>query len=63
MRKLSEIMHADFIRYVEEAEKKQDISLISKANAMKRKSDEKNEEVKKLDEALGLLQKKLKSMN
>jgi len=58
LKKTSEMLQKDFIKYVEEAEEKQDISLISKANAMKRKSDDKNEEVKILEETLGLLEKK-----
>ena len=63
MRKLSEILHADLIKYVEKAEKKQHISLISKASAMQQKSDENNKEVKQLEEAHGFLKKKLKSIN
>ena len=63
MRKLSEILHADLIKYVEKAEKKQHISLISKASAMQQKSDENNEEVKQFEEAHGFLKKKLKSIN
>ena len=53
MRKLSEILHDDFMEYVEEAEKKQEISLISKASAMQRKSDDNKEEFKQLEESLG----------
>ena len=63
MRKLSEILHADLIKYVEKAEKKQHISLISKASAMQQKSDENNKEGKQLEEAHGFLKKKLKSIN
>ena len=58
MRKLSEILHTDLIKCVEEDEKKQDTVYISKASGMQQKSDEDNEEVKLLEEALVFLQKK-----
>ena len=55
LRKTSEMLQNEFIQYVEEAEKKQSLSLISKATAMKGKADEKREEVTKLEKTLGIL--------
>ena len=60
LKKTSEMLQNDFVQYVEEAEKKQNISLISKATSMKRKADEKREEVKKLEKTLGILEQKRK---
>ena len=51
----------EFIQYVEEVEKKQSLSLISKATPMKRKGDEKRE-VKKLEKTLRILEQKRKLM-
>ena len=56
------MLQNEFIQYVEEAEKKQSLSLISKATAMKRKADEKREEVTELEQALGILEQKRKLM-
>ena len=58
--KTCEMLDSDFVSYVEEAEKKQDMKLISKANALKRRSEEKKEEIKKLEEAVGVLEEKKK---
>ena len=55
LRKTSEMLQNEFIQYVEEAEKKQSLFLISKATAMKGKADEKREEVTKLEKTLGIL--------
>ena len=41
LKKTSEMLQNEFIQYVEEAEKKQSLSLISKATTMKRKADKK----------------------
>ena len=60
LKKTSEMLQNDFVQYVEEAEKKQKISLISKATSMKRKADEKKEEVKMLEKTLGILEQKRK---
>ena len=38
------------------AEEKKDMSYVMKANALKRKSDESNEEVKTLEKALSILE-------
>ena len=48
---------------VEQAEKENDISLVSKANALKRKSEEKKEDVANLEGALSLLEEKKKKLN
>ena len=58
--KTCEMLDSDFVSYVEEAEKKQDMKLISKANALKRRSEEKKEDIKKLEEAIGVLEEKKK---
>ena len=60
--KTSEILQNEFTLYVEETEKQQTLSLISKATAMKRKADEKREEVTKLEKTLGKLEQKRKLM-
>ena len=62
LKKTSEMLQNEFIQYVEEAEKKQSLSLISKATPMKRKADEKREEVTKLEKTLGILEQKRKLM-
>ena len=62
LKKTSEMLQNEFIQYVEEAEKKQSLSLISKATAMKRKADEKREKVTKLEKTLGILEQKRKLM-
>ena len=56
------MLQNEFIQYVEEAEKKQNLSLISKVTAMERKADKKREEVTKLEKTLGILEKKRKLM-
>ena len=62
LKKTSEMLQNEFIQYVEEAEKKQNLSLISKVTAMERKADKKREEVTKLEKTLGILEKKRKLM-
>ncbi|XP_047123731.1 uncharacterized protein LOC124806683 [Hydra vulgaris] len=62
LKKTSEMLQFDFVKFVEEAEEKQDLGLISKANAMKRKANEKNKEIKKLELALCILEQKRKML-
>ena len=62
LKKTSEMLQNEFIQYVEEAEKKQNLFLISKVTAMERKADKKREEVTKLEKTLGILEKKRKLM-
>ena len=62
LKKTSEMLQNEFIQYVEEAEKKPSLSLISKATAMKRKPNEKREEVTNLEKTLGILEQKGKLM-
>ena len=45
---------------INEAEFQQDMSLVVKVNALKRKSTEKKEDIKKLEEVLDILEKKKK---
>ena len=56
--KISKNFHAEFPRLPEEAEKKRNFELLSKGNALKRKSQEKQDEASKLEEALQVLQQK-----
>ena len=56
------MLQNEFIQYVEEVEKKQSLSLIFKATTMKRKADEKREEVRKTEKTLGILEQKRKLM-
>ena len=61
LKETSELLQNEFIQYAE-AEKKQSLYLITKATAMKRKADEKREEVPKLEKTLGILEQKRKLM-
>ena len=56
------MLPGDFSKFVLEADEKQDLALICKANAAKRKTDEKNRETQKLGNALGILEQKRKSL-
>ena len=57
------MLQNEFIQYVEEAEKKQSLSLISKATAMKGKADEKREEVAKLEKTHIIAKEKVAKIN
>ena len=59
-RHASEMLQCDFVKFVKEAEEKQDLALISKPNSMKRKANEKSEGVKILEQARGILEQKRK---
>ena len=61
LKKTSEMLQNEFNQYVEEAEKKQSLFLIS-ATAMKRKADKKTEDVTKFEKTLGILEQKRKLM-
>ena len=56
------MLPGDFLKFILEADEKQDLALICKANAAKRKTDEKNRETQKLGNALGILEQKRKSI-
>ena len=56
--KISKNFHAEFLRLSDEPEKKRNFELLSKENALKRKSQEKQDEASKLEEALQVLQEK-----
>lgn len=60
--KTIKILDDGFVKFVETAEKETDISLVSKANAMKRKSSEKKKELEDLEEALNVLKEKRKKL-
>ena len=60
--KISKNFHTDFLRLSDEAEKKRNFELLSKGNALKRKSQEKQNEANKLEEALQVLQEKRKKI-
>ena len=62
LKKTSEMLQNEFIQYVEEAEKKQSLSLISKATAMKKKQTRKEKKWQKLEKTLGILEQKRKLM-
>ena len=62
LKKTSEMLQSDFVKFVKEAKEKQDLALFSKAIAMKQKVDEKNEEIKSLEQILGILEQKRKSL-
>ena len=51
-----------FIKLVNDAEKQKDFKLITEANALKRKSEEKRAEKEKLEEALSILEAKRKKL-
>ena len=59
-RNASEMLQSDFVKFVKEAEEKQDLALISEPNSMKQKANEKSEGVKILEQALGILEQKRK---
>ena len=60
--KISKNFHADFLRLSNEAEKKRNFELLSKGNALKRKSQEEQNEANKLEEALQVLEEKRKKI-
>ena len=60
--KISKNFHAEFLRLSDEAEKKRNFELLSKGDAWKRKSQEKQDEASKLEEALQVLQEKGKKI-
>ena len=51
-----------FVSLVEEAEKKSDINLVVQANALKRKTEETEEQRRKLEETLKIMIKKKKKL-
>ena len=57
------MLEKEFVLCVEQVEKENDISLVSKVNALKRKSEEKKEDVAKLEGTLSLLEEKKKNLN
>ena len=52
-----------FVRCVKDAEKKEDMSLLKKATALKRKCEETEAEVKALEDVLGVMNAKKNSLN
>ena len=54
------MLEKEFVMCVEQAEKENNISLVSKANALKGKSEEKKEDVAKLEGATSLREEKKK---
>ena len=51
-----------YFKLVNDAEKQKDFKLITEANALKRKSEEKSVEKEKLEEALNVLEAKRKKL-
>ena len=62
LKNICESFNAEFVSLVEHAEEKMDMSFVSKANAFKRKAEEKEKQVSKLDETIALLVKKTKDI-
>ena len=62
LNKVCESLEADFVLAVENAEKKMDLSFVSKANALKRKANETKQDIEKLEETISLLQEKRKKI-
>ena len=48
----------DFIQFVKDAERKEDMTLLKKATALKRKREETEHEIKELEDILGVLKAK-----
>ena len=61
--KTSKTLDEKFVALVVDAEKKKDMNLITEANALKCKSEEKVEERRKLEEGLNILIEKKKNFN
>ena len=55
-------LEADFVLAVQNAEKKMDLSFVSKANALKRKANETKQDLEKLEETIFFLQEKRKKI-
>ena len=62
LNKVCDSLGADFVIAVENAEKKMDLSFVSKANALKRKANETKQDIEKLEETISLLQEKRKEI-
>jgi len=60
--KIGEHIHTEFLQLANEAEKQRSFELLAKGNALKRKSEEKQDEASGLEEALQVLQEKRKIM-
>ena len=59
---MNRIVDAEFISSVKEAEKKNDMNLIVRANALRCKSDKKRAEKRKLEDAIKSLEDKRKKV-
>ena len=60
MQNTSKSIDEEFIVYIKNAEKKNDMNLVIKGNALKRRSEEAQTKLKKLQEAFGILEEKRK---
>ena len=58
----SKALDEEFIVCIENAEKKNDMNLVIKGNALRRRSEEARTELKNLQEVLGILEKKQKKI-
>ena len=56
--KLYETLHSEFVSAIKLAEEKNDMTLATKGNALKRKSDEAFEDANKIQEVIVLLKEK-----
>ena len=57
-----ESLNKEFIELIVEAEKKSDFTLLSKGTALKRKADEKNEEILGIDADITILKEKRRKL-
>ena len=58
LNKICDSLNVEFVSSVRLAEEKMDLTLLSKANALKRKSEDKGKQVLKLDKTITLLKEK-----
>ena len=60
--KIHASLEADYVKFVEMAESKMDLSYVSKGNALKRKPVDVKNDIKKMEETLSMLQEKRKKI-
>ena len=53
----------EFVKLMEEAEKKMDLKIVSKGNALKRKSEEKGRQMYDLNKAIAIIEQKKKKLD
>ena len=63
MQDLSKSFDEEFGKLMEEAEKKMHLKVVSKGNALKRKSEEKGREIDDLNKAIAIIEQKKQKLN